>query len=403
MAQTILVAGSGFAGLWGALAAARMVREQRADVQIMLVSPRPELAMRPRLYEADPAAWRTDILPHLRAAGIGHVQGAVQRIHQHDGYVDVVAADGELATLAYDRLLLASGSAMHRPPVPGLDRYAHSIDQPADAAALHAHLASLMDQPETPARQTVVVVGAGFTGIELACELPARLRALLPGSASRIVLVEQAADVGPDLGPGPRPVIEQALDSLGIERLLGRTVAALDAGGVVLADGARIDAATVIWTGGLRASPLAAQVAAQAGVPVDALGRVAVADDLRIAGARHVFAAGDAAAALTDDSGHCTLMACQHALVTGRYAGHNAACDLLGLPTKTYRQPNYVTCLDLGGWGAVFTQGWQRGVAMAGADAKALKTRINSEWIYPPAPQRDLLLAAADPDAAFRG
>jgi NADH:ubiquinone reductase (H+-translocating) len=128
---------------------------------------------------------------------------------------------------------------------------------------------------------------------------------------------------------------------------------------------------------------------------------VPVADDLRVAGAPHVFAAGDAAAAVTDDAGHHTLMACQHALMTGRYAGHYAACDLLGLPTMAYRQPSYVTCLDLGGWGAVFTQGCQRDVAMAGADAKALKTRINSDWIYPPVPQRELLLAAADAEAAF--
>ena len=124
-------------------------------------------------------------------------------------------------------------------------------------------------------------------------------------------------------------------------------------------------------------------------------------DDLRVDGASHIFAAGDAAIARTDEQGHHTLMACQHALVTGRYAGHNAARDLLGLATQAYRQPDYVTCLDLGGWGAVFTQGWRREVSMAGAEAKALKNRINREWIYPPAPRRALLLAAAHPDKAF--
>lgn len=398
MTQTILVVGSGFAGLWAALAAARVLDEQRArDVEVVLVSPQAQLAMRPRLHEGDPAAWRTDILPHLQAAGIRYVPGAVQRIHRQDGCVDVADASGSIATLAYDRLVLAAGSVMHRPPVPGLEQHAHSIDQPADAAALAAHLAALAARPSSPARNTVVVVGAGFTGIELACELPTRLRATLGDGPHRIVLVERAAEVGPDLGPGPRPVIEQALDSLGIERVLGQAVAALDAEGVVLADGTRIDAATVVWTGGMRASSLASQVA---GSP-DGLGRAPVAGDLRVEGSRHLFAAGDAAAARTDDDGHHTLMACQHALVTGRYAGHNAARDLLGLPTETYRQPSYVTCLDLGGWGAVFTQGWQRDVGMAGADAKALKIQINTQWIYPPAPRRDLLLAAAHPDKAF--
>lgn len=398
MAQTILVVGSGFAGLWGALAAARVVDEQQAEgVNIVLAAPQPQLAMRPRLHEADPAAWRTDILPHLDAAGIRYVQGAVQRIHRQDGHVELIGAGGEPLSLAYDRLVLAAGSAMHRPAVPGLAQYAHCIDQPADAQALDAHFTALAGLPASAARDTVVVVGAGFTGIELACELPARLRARWPGAQPRIVLVEQAGQVGPELGAGPRPVIEQALDCLGIERILGQAVASLDGGGVVLAGGARIDAATVVWTGGMRATSLAGQVANQ----VDALGRAVVADDLRVDGARHIFAAGDAASARTDEQGHTTLMACQHALVTGRYAGHNAARDLLGLATQAYRQPSYVTCLDLGAWGAVFTQGWQRNVSMAGADAKTLKNQINREWIYPPAPQRTLLLAAAHPDRAF--
>lgn len=222
MAQTILVVGSGFAGLWGALAAARVLDQQRAaEVEIVLVAPQPQLAMRPRLYESDPAAWSTDILPHLQAAGVRYVQGTVRRIHRQDGCVEVDGAGGEPVSLAYDRLVLAAGSAMHRPAIPGLDQFAHSIDQPADARELDAHLTSLVAQPASPARDTVVVVGAGFAGIELACELPARLQALWPGARPRIVLVEQAADVGPELGPGPRPVIAQALDRLGIEQVLG--------------------------------------------------------------------------------------------------------------------------------------------------------------------------------------
>jgi len=56
-----------------------------------------------------------------------------------------------------------------------------------------------------------------------------------------------------------------------------------------------------------------------------------------------------------------------------------------------------VTCLDLGPWGAVYTDGWDRQVVLAGAEAKALKTRINTEWIYPPMGERAEILASADP------
>jgi NADH dehydrogenase len=62
-----------------------------------------------------------------------------------------------------------------------------------------------------------------------------------------------------------------------------------------------------------------------------------------------------------------------------------------------------VTCLDLGGWGAVYTEGWDREVKIVGSDAKALKRMINTKVIYPPLPDRSAALAAADPEAKLVG
>lgn len=101
--------------------------------------------------------------------------------------------------------------------------------------------------------------------------------------------------------------------------------------------------------------------------------------------------------AQTDESGHRTLMSCQHAMPLGRIAGNNAMADLLGVPATAYAQPRYVTCLDLGPWGAVLTHGWQREVKLAGAEAKALKRQINRQWIYPPLAHRGTAFAMAEP------
>ena len=90
-------------------------------------------------------------------------------------------------------------------------------------------------------------------------------------------------------------------------------------------------------------------------------------------------------------------MTCQHAIALGRSAGNNAAADLLGVQPLPYSQPKYVTCLDLGAWGAVFSEGWERKVVLTGKEAKELKTQINTQWIYPPQATRDIALAAADP------
>ena len=81
------------------------------------------------------------------------------------------------------------------------------------------------------------------------------------------------------------------------------------------------------------------------------------------------FAAGDVAHAAADD-GHAILQSCQHAQVTGRFAGYNAAADLAGLPLQAYRQPLYTTCLDLGASGAVLTTGWDRTVEATGEQPK---------------------------------
>lgn len=79
---------------------------------------------------------------------------------------------------------------------------------------------------------------------------------------------------------------------------------------------------------------------------------------------------GDTVKAATDDLGNHNLMTCQHAMSLGRVAGHNAAAELAGLPTHPYSQPKYVTCLDLGPRGALYTEGWERQCALPVRKAK---------------------------------
>jgi NADH dehydrogenase len=395
MQQRILVIGSGFAGMWAALGAARVLDQHgRGDVEVALVAPEPLLHLRPRLHEAAPHAMTTPLLPLFEAAGVRYVQGSVERIHTGKRSVEAVNERGERFSLAYDRLVLTAGSRLFRPAIPGLAEHAFSIDQTDEASALDVHLARLADLPPSDARNTVVVAGGGFTGIEIACELPARVRRVLGEDAEvRVVIVERSHVIGPDLGPGPRPQIEQALDELGVVRFLGAAVNAIDADGLSTTTGERIEAKTVIWTAGMQASPLTAQVPGER----DALGRLHVTRDLRVKGVDAVFAAGDVALAQVDDAGNHALMSCQHAMNMGRSAGYNVAADLLGLPTQAYAQPVYVTCLDLGPWGAVYTEGWERQVKLQGAEAKALKRQINTQWIYPPQPSRKAAREAADP------
>jgi NADH dehydrogenase len=252
----------------------------------------------------------------------------------------------------------------------------------------------LADLPASQARDTVVVAGGGFTGIEVATEMPARLRSILGKDAKpRVVIVERGAAIAPDMGAGPRPIIEDALRKLDVESRLGDGVAALDKSGVTLTSGEHIESATIIWAAGMRAAPLTMQIPAER----DNFGRLIVDRDLRVSSVAGVFATGDAAKAASDDLGNYALMSCQHATRMGAFAGNNAAAELLGVPTRPYHQKVYVTCLDLGATGAVFTRGWDRKVEMVGTKAKETKREINTVWIYPPKAERAAALAWAYP------
>jgi NADH dehydrogenase len=330
----------------------------------------------------------------LRETGIHYIRGIADRIDPEAQTLSIVARTGERSTLSYDRLILAAGSQLHRPQIPGLDHFAFSIDQLAEAAEFDAHLHALAQRPESLGRDSIAIIGGGFTGIELATELPARLRRILGETAKpRIILIERADVIGPELGANPRPIIEQALQSQGVECRLGTQVTRITATGLETSFGETIPTETVVWTAGMRANPLTRQLPGEQ----DALGRVLVDRNLRLPAAPAIFAAGDVGKAATDDQGNFTLMSCQHALLLGRAAGHNAAADLLGLPNLPYRQPNYGTTLDLGPWGAMRCEGWNRNALAAGPEVKAMKQFINSKLIYPPAPDRRIAFEAANP------
>ncbi len=151
--------------------------------------------------------------------------------------------------------------------------------------------------------------------------------------------------------------------------------------------------ATVVWCAGLRAHPLTAEFP----VERDRLGRLPVDPSLKIKGLAAEFAAGDAAWFLIDGV-HASVMSCQHGRPMGRFAGHNVVCDLLGRPLLPLRIDWYTTILDLGSWGAVYTEGWDRKLVSRGAAAKRTKELINRERIYPPqSGDRRAILDAAAP------
>ena len=394
--QRILIIGAGFAGMYAALSAARLRDVQGTSpksLQIAVVAPEPRLVVRPRLYERAPETLVAPLSELFDAVDVRYEQGRVDAIDSADKSVTIIGFDGTRRSLGYDRLVLAAGSLGFKPDIPGLAKHGFSVDQLEDAVALDRHLKALANRPPSAGRDTVVVAGGGFTGIEVATEMPSRLREILgPKANVRVVIVDRNDVIAPAMGPHPRPLIETALRAEGVESRLGVGVSQITESSVTLSDGQIIESATVIWAAGMRANPLTEQVQAER----DRSGRLVVDRNLRVAEVPAIFAAGDTALALTDDLGHRALMSCQHANRLGAAAGHNAAADLLGAPLEPYQQKNYVTCLDLGPTDAVFTRGWDAQIELSGDKAKAMKREINTQWIYPPKANRTDAFKAAE-------
>ncbi|HEM7912807.1 NAD(P)/FAD-dependent oxidoreductase [Citrobacter koseri] len=399
MRKQILIVGAGFSGMWAALSAARLADKHQNDtIDITVIAPQPELRVRPRFYENAVQTLVAPLQPLFDETGVNFLRGTVAQILPDSKEVSWADASGKTHLHRYDRLILASGSHVNRSLVTGADAHAFDLDQLESAAVLEQHLKDLANKEESDARNTVVVCGGGFTGIEMALELPGRLRDILGADAkTRVVVVERGPQPGARYSEELRNVIIEASAELGVEWLVNTEVESVDATGITLKDGQTIASQTVIWTVGVQANDLTGQIDA----PRDRQGRLHVNAQLQVVGHDDIYATGDVAYAATDDKGNHALMTCQHAILLGKFAGNNAAADLLEVAPLPYRQENYVTCLDLGAWGAVYTEGWDQQVKLTRAEAKKLKLSIVSELIYPPKADRTVAFEIADPLAPF--
>jgi NADH:ubiquinone reductase (H+-translocating) len=396
--QRVIILGAGFAGLWSAVGAARALDERGIGpdrVEVTVVNATPWHCIRVRNYEADLSDARLPLADIFDPIGVRLVVAEITGLSVADRTVRCVA-EGKPFQLTYDRLVFALGSRLARPAIPGLRAHAFDVDTYEAAIRLGAHLAGLIKRPRSTGRDTVLVIGAGLTGIEVATEMPDRLRTALaadPNAQGRVILADRAETIGSDMGEAAQAVIAEALAALQVETRPGITVAAIDSDGATLTTGERIDAATVIWCTGMEASPLTACFP----VARDRFGRLPVTPSLKVEGQAAEFAAGDVAWFAIDGTHPC-VMSCQHGRPMGRFAGHNVICDLLGEPMLPLTIDRYVTILDLGGWGAVYTEGWDRHVVAREAVAKRTKQTINRQRIYPPlSGDRQEILAAAAP------
>jgi len=341
-----LVLGGGFAGAY----VARLLKRRGATV----VSPENYMLYTPLLPEAGAGTLepRHVVVPLRQMCP--HAELLLGRVTALDEGRKVVSAETLAGSyeIAYERL----GAVTRVLPIPGLREHGLGFKDLADAIALRNHLLQQLERasirPDAAAELGFVFVGAGYAGVEALAELndlahaALRFYPVLRSVPQRWVLVDAAPKILPEI---PRRLGDYAarhLERRGVEIHVGTTLESYDGREAVLSSGARIPARTLVWTAGVRANPLLAEL----GLPLDERGRVRVTETLHVETRTDVWALGDCAAVPNCRArGELDPPTCQHSLRQARRLAKN----ITGSPeTYGYRM-----------LGQVATLGYHKGIA----------------------------------------
>lgn len=309
---SIVVLGAGYAGMAATLSLAGRMR-RRADVNITLVNGSDRFTERLRLHQLASGQRLADLrIPTLLAGtGVTFVCGWVTGL---DPVSRTVRVDDE-RVLPYDTLVVAFGGATDTGTVPGADEHAYTLDDARTAGSLARRLDTV---------DTLAVCGSGLTGVEAAAEFAERHPRL------RVELIGRTEPAA-RMTPVARSYVDGALERLNVRVHSGVEIVKVLPAGVELAGGDSVAADAVLWTGGVRVSPLAAA----AGFEVDAHGRIVVDAALRSRSHPSVYAVGDAAAVR---QGYGTMHGtCQGGMPTGAHAAASIARELAGGEPKPFR------------------------------------------------------------------
>jgi NADH:ubiquinone reductase (H+-translocating) len=374
MAWQVVIAGGGFGGFYAARALERLLPAQSAhvtlvnDANFMLYTPLLPGAAGATL---DPRHVVVALRSQLRRTDlvIGSVTGADPAART----LAVKRIDGEQLELGYDQLIVALGSVSRTLPIPGLGEHAIGFKSLSDATALRNQVLNCLDVAESledPALRAeylgFVFVGAGYAGVEGLAELQdfaAQAIEMYPRCAAqgmRWVLIEARGRIMQEVPESLSEFAERELRGRGIEVRTGTTLRECSERAATLADGEAIAARTVVWTAGVKPSPMIARL----GLPLDGDGRVVVdatmrVDDRALPAPRspqsaHVWAIGDCAA-VPDASrpGHSCPPTAQHAIRQGRLVARNVAATLAGAQPRPFRYRTKGVVAELGNRQAV--------------------------------------------------
>jgi NADH dehydrogenase len=357
----VVIVGAGFAGFNAARELARLVG---ATAEIVVINSTDYFLYLPLMPQVAGGLVEPRHICVPLPRGRRHIRrvlGTVRHVDPQRKVVSWAGPEGASGQAEYDRLILTAGSVNKLLPIPGVAEYAHGFRSIAEAVYLRDHItrqlelaAVATDPQERAARCTFVVVGAGYTGTEVAAQgqlLTTRLARRLPGLAGhpiRWLLLDTAPRLLPDLDPHLSRTADRVLRRRGVEVRTGQSVTTALADAVQLSTGEKVATRSLIWCVGVRPDSLVASLS----LPTNR-GRLVVDEFMAVPGAPGIYACGDCAAVpdLTRP-GQITGMTAQHAERQGRQVARNVAASLGTGTAKAYRHHDLGFLVDLGGLAA---------------------------------------------------
>jgi NADH dehydrogenase len=357
---SVVIVGSGFTGFECARRLTHRLRKRNAsDVDVTIISPTDYMLYTPLLPDVaggvlDPRFVTIPLAGTLK--GVHKVRGRVGSVDLGQRTVTFCDLERRIHRMPWDRLVLTPGSVTRLFDIPGLATHAKGLKSTAEALYLRDHVLEQLelarldnDDESARARRTIVIVGASYSGTELA----AQLRALADAAAKQMefdpavvkfLLLDLAEQVMPEVGAKLGAKAMTVLRQRGIDVRLGLTLKEVHADHVVLSDGSRVHTRTVAWVTGVTGAPLIETL----GLPTEK-GRLKVQADLEIPGYPDVYAAGDAAAVpdLTQP-GKITPPTAQHAIRQAKVLADNVAASLGHGKKREYKHRNMGLVVDLG-------------------------------------------------------
>ena len=361
----VVIIGGGFGGI----AAARGLRH--AHVAVTLIDRTNHFIFQPLLYQVATAALApSDITAPIRWV-LRHQRNAevvMAEVREIDPQKQVVRIDDDLREIAYDFLVVATGSRHAyfghnewEPYAPGLKAIEDASEIRRRFLLAFEHAEKTEDEKERDELLTFVIVGGGPTGVELAGAMPYIARkALAPDfrqvdtRKTRVILLEAGPRILPTFPEDLAARAVRDLKHLGVEVRVGSMVTGVDAEGVSIAGGEKIRARTAFWAAGNLSSPLGKFL----GAPLDRAGRVQVNPDLSVPGIPNVFIVGDLAALVQD--GRPIPGVGPAAIQEGKSAAKNILRELKRQPRKPFRYWNKGDLAVIGRSRAIADLGWIR-------------------------------------------